>query len=83
MSEVESKHCGKMPLHDGHHWWGHRSLWSGPRPDYWCSGKRVAEGGFWFSADVWADGYDAGHADARAVQPTYPEPTPNPHGPVQ
>ena len=24
------------------------------------------------------EGYQAGHEDARAVQPTYPEPTPNP-----
>lgn len=30
-------------------------------------------------AEAWEDGYDAGHADARAVQPTYPNPTPNPY----
>ena len=30
-------------------------------------------------AEVWDDGYDAGHTDARAVQPTYPEPTCNPY----
>lgn len=30
-------------------------------------------------AEVWEDGYDAGHGDARAVQPTYPDPTPNPY----
>ncbi|KNX38081.1 hypothetical protein [Luteipulveratus halotolerans] len=30
-------------------------------------------------ADAWGEGYDAGHQDARAVQATYPDPTPNPH----
>lgn len=30
-------------------------------------------------AAAWAEGYQAGHEDARAVQPTYPEPTPNPY----
>jgi hypothetical protein len=30
-------------------------------------------------AEAWDDGYDAGHTDARAVQATYPEPTPNPY----
>jgi hypothetical protein len=30
-------------------------------------------------ADAWDEGYDAGHQDARAVQPTYPEPTRNPY----
>lgn len=30
-------------------------------------------------AQAWEDGYDAGHTDARAVQATYPEPTPNPY----
>lgn len=30
-------------------------------------------------ADVWDEGYHAGHEDARAVQPTYPDPTPNPY----
>lgn len=30
-------------------------------------------------ADAWYDGYQAGHEDARAVQPTYPDPTPNPY----
>lgn len=32
-------------------------------------------------ADVWDEGYHAGHEDARAVQPTYPDPTPNPYHP--
>ena len=31
------------------------------------------------SADVWDEGYDAGHQDARAVQPTYPKETLNPY----
>lgn len=30
-------------------------------------------------ADVWADGYASGDQDARAVQATYPDPTPNPY----
>lgn len=30
-------------------------------------------------AEAWDEGYQAGHEDARAVQPTYPEPTPNPY----
>jgi hypothetical protein len=30
-------------------------------------------------AQAWDDGYDAGHKDARAVQATYPDQTPNPH----
>lgn len=30
-------------------------------------------------ADAWDEGYYAGHRDARAVQETYPEPTPNPY----
>jgi hypothetical protein len=30
-------------------------------------------------AEAWDEGYDAGHEDARAVQPTYPEPTRNPY----
>ena len=30
-------------------------------------------------ADAWDEGYHAGHEDARAVQPTYPDPTPNPY----
>ena len=29
-------------------------------------------------AAAWDEGYQSGHEDARAVQPTYPEPTPNP-----
>ena len=29
--------------------------------------------------EAWDDGYQAGHEDARAVQSTYPDPTPNPH----
>lgn len=29
--------------------------------------------------DVWDEGYDAGHRDARAVQATYPERTTNPY----
>jgi hypothetical protein len=29
--------------------------------------------------ETWEDGYNAGHEDARAVQPTYPEPTRNPY----
>lgn len=30
-------------------------------------------------AVAWDDGYQAGHEDARSVQPTYPDQTPNPH----
>lgn len=30
-------------------------------------------------AEGWDEGYHAGHEDARAVQATYPEPTPNPY----
>jgi len=30
-------------------------------------------------AEAWDEGYDAGHNDARAVQATYPAPTPNPY----
>ena len=30
-------------------------------------------------AEAWDVGYHAGHEDARAVQPTYPDPTPNPY----
>jgi len=30
-------------------------------------------------AEGWDEGYTAGHEDARAVQPTYPQPTHNPH----
>jgi len=30
-------------------------------------------------AEAWEDGYNAGHQDARAVQKTYPDPTPNPY----
>ena len=30
-------------------------------------------------AEAWDEGYDVGHEDARAVQPTYPDPTPNPY----
>ena len=30
-------------------------------------------------ADAWDEGFHAGHEDARAVQPTYPDPTPNPY----
>ena len=30
-------------------------------------------------AAAWDEGHDAGHEDARAVQSTYPEPTPNPY----
>lgn len=30
-------------------------------------------------AEAWDDGYCAGHVDARAVQPSYPEPTNNPY----
>ena len=30
-------------------------------------------------ADAWDEGYDAGDTDARAVQATYPDPTPNPY----
>lgn len=30
-------------------------------------------------AAAWDEGYDAGHRDARAVQPTYPDTTPNPY----
>ena len=28
---------------------------------------------------AWDEGYHAGHEDARAVQPTYPDPTPSPY----
>ena len=30
-------------------------------------------------ADAWDEGYHAGHEEARAVHPTYPDPTPNPY----
>ena len=30
-------------------------------------------------AAAWDEGHHAGHEDARAVQPTYPDPTPNPY----
>ena len=30
-------------------------------------------------AAAWDEGHQAGHEDARAVQTTYPEPTPNPY----
>ena len=30
-------------------------------------------------ATAWDEGHHAGHEDARAVQPTYPDPTPNPY----
>ena len=30
-------------------------------------------------AEAWDEGHHAGHEDARAVQPTYPDPTPNPY----
>ena len=30
-------------------------------------------------AAAWDEGHQAGHEDARAVQSTYPEPTPNPY----
>lgn len=30
-------------------------------------------------AEAWDEGHHAGHEDARAVQATYPEPTPNPY----
>ena len=30
-------------------------------------------------AEAWDDGHHAGHEDARAVHPTYPDPTPNPY----
>ena len=30
-------------------------------------------------AAAWDEGHEAGHEDARAVQSTYPEPTPNPY----
>ena len=30
-------------------------------------------------AEAWDEGYHAGHEDARAVQPTYPDPTPSPY----
>ena len=30
-------------------------------------------------AAAWDEGHQAGHKDARAVQSTYPEPTPNPY----
>ena len=30
-------------------------------------------------AQAWDEGHQAGHKDARAVQSTYPEPTPNPY----
>ena len=32
-------------------------------------------------AAAWDEGHQAGHEDARAVQSTYPEPTPNPYQP--
>ena len=30
-------------------------------------------------AEAWDSGYHAGHEDARAVQPNYPDPTPSPY----
>lgn len=30
-------------------------------------------------AEAWDEGHHAGHEDARAVQPTYPDLTPNPY----
>ena len=30
-------------------------------------------------AEAWDEGHHAGHEDARAVQPTYPDPTTNPY----
>lgn len=30
-------------------------------------------------ADAWDEGWEAGHEDARAVQATYPQSTPNPY----
>ena len=30
-------------------------------------------------ADAWGEGHHAGHEEARAVHPTYPDPTPNPY----
>lgn len=30
-------------------------------------------------ADAWDEGHHAGHEEARAVHPTYPDPTPNPY----
>ena len=30
-------------------------------------------------AEAWDEGHHAGHEDARAVHPTYPDPTPNPY----
>lgn len=30
-------------------------------------------------AEAWDEGYIAGHEDARAVQPAYPQPTHNPY----
>ena len=30
-------------------------------------------------AAAWDEGHHSGHEDARAVQPTYPNPTPNPY----
>ena len=34
-------------------------------------------------AEAWDEGYMAGHEDARAVQPAYPQPTPNPYTDTQ
>ena len=34
-------------------------------------------------AAAWDEGHHAGHEDARAVQPTYPDPTPNPYRPTE
>ena len=31
------------------------------------------------AADIWDDGYDAGHQTARAVNPEWPQEPPNPH----
>ena len=30
-------------------------------------------------AEAWDEGHHAGHEEARAVHPTYPDPTPNPY----
>jgi hypothetical protein len=51
-----------------------RTVWEKERSiDQTPPGESVAQ------ADVWQEGYDAGHEDARAVQPTWPDPTLNPY----
>ena len=49
---------------------------------YWLEAAKSALGAAVLPdllAAAWDEGHEAGHEDARAVQSTYPEPTPNPY----